>query len=112
MTLNKLIRNIAVDSNHLINMNKISKWHLIYIFDHSDRLSTASRFCNSQPLNLKGCQGSATASLCGFLEESLFRYIRKCELYIHTHTHTHTQTHTNTYTLKNHQMNLFSQVQG
>lgn len=42
MTLNKLIRNIAVDSNHLINMNKISKWHLIYIFDHSDHLSTAS----------------------------------------------------------------------
>ena len=42
MTLYKLIRNIAVDSNHLINMNKISKWHLIYILDHSDHLSTAS----------------------------------------------------------------------
>ena len=52
-------------------------------------INSLSCFCNSQPLNLKGCQGSATASLCGFLKESLFRYIRKCELYTHTHTHTH-----------------------
>ena len=42
MTLNKLIRNIAIDSNHLINMNKVFKWHLSYIFDHSDSQSTAS----------------------------------------------------------------------
>lgn len=42
MTFNKLTWNTAVDSNHLINMNKVLKWHFIYISDHSDSRSTAS----------------------------------------------------------------------
>lgn len=71
MTFNKLIWNIAVDSNHLINMNKVLKWHFIYVFDHTDSQSTASRFSNCQRANLIGCKGSATASLCGFLYESV-----------------------------------------
>lgn len=87
MTFNKLIWNIAVDSNHLINMNKVLKWHLIYIFDHFDSQSTASLVSRIANLNLIGCEGSATSSLRRFLiQVRIFIYINVCRTYTYTHT--------------------------
>lgn len=92
MTFNKLIWNTAVDSNHLINMNKVLKWHLIYIFDHFDGQSTASLV--SQIFNLqilKAVKAQLLPAYVGFYT-SLSLHIRKCALHTHTQTHTRTCT--------------------
>lgn len=93
MSFNKLTWNIAVDSNYLINKNKVLKWHLIYISDHFDGQSTASCFSNSQPSNLKGCEGPATASLTWVsIWVCIFTYINVHYTYtllIHKHTLIH-----------------------
>lgn len=85
MTFNKLIWNIAVDSNHLINMNKVLKWHFTYVFDHTDSQSTASLV--SQIVNLltlQAVKAQRPPAYVGF-SMSLSLHICKCALYIHIH---------------------------
>lgn len=88
MTFNKLIRNTAVDSNNLINRNKVLKWHLIYISDHFDSPSTASRFFNPQPSNFKGCKAQLLPAYVGF-QESVSSPMQMCRVHTQTQTNTH-----------------------
>lgn len=88
MTFNKLTGNIAADSNHSINMNTVLKWHLIYIFDHFDRQSTASLISLLVNLQiLKAHQLPAHVGLCTSLLP-LCKYV----LYTHTNTYEHIYT--------------------
>lgn len=88
MSFNKLIRNIAVDSNHLINMNKVLKWHLIYIFDHFDSQPPASRV----PLILNICTVTAVkaeqlpAYAGSWLGVCILTHVNVCCTYTYTDT--------------------------
>lgn len=91
MIFNKLISTTAVDSNHLINKNKVLKWYLIYIFDHFNSQWIASLV--SLVPNLQILKAVKVQQLSAYVQVS-----RRESMSLHmqmwaVHTHTQILTH-------------------